>query len=370
MTLLDRYLAGRLVSTLVKTLLAFVLLYVTIDMLTARQDSIEKYDVPLVVVLEYYAVYVPTFLFKFQALSLALLVSTLLVLGRCAQDTEITALMAGGISMGRISRAPAVIAALLACGVFLFENTLGVRSAQLADQIEREYFKRFVLDSDAGPSWTNLGEKHWTCHILHFNPKALTGTEVFIHAFTAEGMEEIRANRIYWEPDRGRWILEDGRWISEHRSASDASAVTRSITRITQREAPFDETPEMLFALTEPPETRSAAALYHDLRRAEMMGLPATSSWVAFHTKFSRPALCFVIIWLAIPFALRIRRGGMFISFGASIALGLGYVMLYATAVGMGTIGLLPPVVAAWVATVVFMLAGAVLYRRMCTRAA
>jgi lipopolysaccharide export system permease protein len=366
MTLIDRYLAKRFAATLLKTLAAFVFLYVIIDFLTARQNSIEKYDIPLGVVFQYYVTHVTTFIFKFQALALALLVSTLLVLGRCAQDTEITALMAGGISMTRITRALVVFAALLAGGVFVFENTLGVESAKLADRIEREYFKRFTLDSDAGPSWTNLGDRNWTCHILKFNPAALTGTDVFIHAFTPGNMEEIRAHRIYWDPERTAWILEDGRWISQRRDAENPQTVTRDISRITQREAPFRESPEMLFALTEPPETRSASALHRDLVRAEAMGVPTTTSWVAFHTKFSRPVLCFVIIWLAIPFALRLRRGGLFIGFGASIALGLAYVMLYAVAVGLGAIGLLPPVVAAWLATVVFLIAGVLLFRRAC----
>lgn len=368
MTLLDRYLAKRLFATLLKTLSAFVLLYVLIDLLTARQSSIEKYDIPWNIVLQYYAAHVPTFMFKFQALALALLVATLIVLGKCAQDNEITALLAGGVGLARIARTPILVALFLAAAVFAFENTLGADFAERADQIEREYFRRFSANAGEGPSWTGLGDQGWTCHILYFNPVALTGKDVFIHAFTEDGMEEIRANRIYWDPDRNTWMLEDGRWISEHRdpAAPTGEDVTRNVVRITQREAPFAESPETLFALADPPETKSVARLYKDLRHAESMGVPAAASWVAFHTKFSRPALCFVIVWLAIPFALQIRRGGLFISFGASIALGLAYVMLFVVSAGLGAIGLLPPFLAAWFATVVFMVAGLALFRRAC----
>lgn len=362
MNLFDRHLARRLTGALFRTVLMFALLYVAIDFLTARQASIGKYDVPWPVVLQYYAVHVPTFLFKFQALALALLVSCLLVLGKSAQDNEITALLAGGTSVWRIARVPILLSVLLAIGVFAFENTLGVRTAAAAQRIEREYFKRFSEESNKGPSWTNLGTQNWSCHILRFNPIALTGKDVFIHAFTENGMEEIRANRIYWDPDRRQWILEDGRWASFRRDIS-----TRDIAIISQRPAPFSETPTMLFALDQPAETKSAATLYQDLRSAEAMGMPVTSGWVAFHAKFSRPALCFVIVWLALPFALRLRRGGIFISFGMSIALGLAYVMVYAVSVGLGTIGMLPPAVAAWLATGVFMAGGLYLFQRMPT---
>ena len=358
----DRHLAARLLAALGKTLLAFVLLYVIIDFLTARQTAIAKYDVPWPVVFQYYASHVPTFMFKFQALALGLLVATLLVLGKAAQDNEITAILAGGVSVGRIARVPILISLLLAVGVFAFENTLGVQSARTADRIEREYFRRFNEASGTGPSWTNLGEKKWSCHILRFNPLALTGKDVFIHAFTENGMEEIRANRIYWDPERSQWILEDGRWAAFRRDES-----TRDMALISQQAAPFTETPDMLFALSQPPEGKTASQLHHDLKSAESMGVPAARGWVAFHTKFSRPALCFVIVWLAIPFALRIRRGGLFISFGMSIALGLAYVMVYAVSVGLGMIGMLPPLLAAWLATGAFMAGGVYLFRRMPT---
>jgi lipopolysaccharide export system permease protein len=362
MNLYDRYIARQLLLALLKTLLAFALLYFLIDLLTARQYSIDKYDVPWPVVFQYYGSNIPTFMFKYQALALAFLVSTLLVLGKAAQDHEITALLASGTSMARIARVPVLIAIALTLGVFAFENTLGIQSARTADRIEREYFMRFTEDGGAGPSWTNLGDKKWSCHILRFNPIALTGKDVFIHAFTENGMEEIRANRIYWDPARNQWILEDGRWASFKRDAS-----TRDTALISQQPAPFGETPDMLFALTRPAENKSVTTLYHDLKSAEAMGVPAASGWVAFHAKFSRPALCFVIVWLAIPFALKIRRGGLFISFGMSIALGLAYVMLYVVSVGLGTIGLLPPFLAAWLATTLFLAGGVYLFRRMPT---
>lgn len=362
MNTIDRYIGGRLISTLLKTLFAFVVLYVLIDMITSRQRLVEKYDVPWPIIFQYYLSHIPTFIFRFQAMALALLIATLFVLGRAAQDSEITALLAGGVSLARIARAPILIALTLSAGVFAFENTLGPGNAQRALQIDREYFRRATDDTTQGPSWTRLGEKNWSCHILRFNQTALTGTDVFIHAFDADGMEEIRADRIYWEPDAGAWILEDGRWATIRRNPT-----IKDERRITQIPAPFRETPDMLFALDQPADTKTVAMLYNDVRNATLMGVPTTEARVALHTKLSRPALCFVIVWLAIPFALRVRRGGVFLSFGMSIALGLAYVTLYAIAIGLGTIGILVPVVAAWLANVAFFTGGLVLFRRMQT---
>ena len=174
-------------------------------------------------------------------------------------------------------------------------------------------------------------------------------------------MQEIRADRIYWDPEGAQWILEDGRWATIQREPS-----MKNVTRITQTPAPFSESPELLFALEESSDSKTAGALYADLQFAEAMGVPTTRAWVDFHTKFSRPALCFVIVWLAIPFALRVRRGGIFLSFGLSIALGLAYVTLYVIALGLGNIGLLPPIMAAWLANGVFLTGGMLAFQRIC----
>ncbi len=361
MTRMDRYFGARILATLLKTVLVFVFLYVLVDLLITRQRVIDKYDVPWGIVGQYYLCHVPTFVLKFQTVALGLLIATLFVMGRAAQDSEITALLAGGVSMGRIARAPIALGLLLSLAIFSFENTVGVRFAAVAQQLDEEYFSRVMPHEGHGPSWTQLGEDDWSCHILQFNRQALTGTDVFIHSFHEGGMEEIRADRIYWDPERTQWMLEDGRWATIQREPS-----LKHVTRITQIPAPFDESPALLFALEESSDSKTAGALYADLQFAEAMGVPTTRAWVDFHTKFSRPALCFVIVWLAIPFALRVRRGGIFLSFGLSIALGLAYVTLYVIALGLGNIGLLPPPVAAWLANGVFWVGGVLAFRRIC----
>ncbi len=378
MTIIDRYIGTRILATLLKIVLALMLLYVVVDLITTRQRVIDKYDVPWFAVFQYYVSHVPIYLLKFQALGLALLIATLFVLGRAAQDSEITALLAGGVSMVRIARTPVLIGLMLTIGVFIFENTGGVWSAQLANRLDEEYFSRAKPSESQGHSWTRLGPDKWTCHILRFNREALTGTDVFIHAFGPAGMQEIRARRIYWEPDTAQWMLEDGRWAIIRRipgenvagGDSQIAAPLQSVKderRITQIAAPFSETPAMLFALDDPPENKSVSVLYQDIQRADAMGQPTGRARVAFHTKFSRPALCFIIVWLAIPFALRMRRGGIFLSFGVSIALGLAYVTLYAIATGLGNINLVPPVVAAWFANSLFMAGGLIFFGRMRT---
>ena len=359
MTLLDRYLTKRFLVTLFKVLLALILLVSVIDLVATRQQNIAKYQIPPGIVLLYYVTFVPTILFEYQAAAVAVLISALMVLGNAAQNNEITALLAGGVSLGRIARAPIVAALVIAVAVFFVQETYGVRASEMHATVEREYFSRISDNNRFGVSWTNLGDG-WTCHVLKFNERADSGQDVFLHAIRKDRIEEIRAKRIFWDAKQSCWLLEDGRW-----AVFDRNQQWETVSqRITQCPAPFQESPEELFALSKPAQAKTTRQLAADIKRARRLGVPVQEQLVNYHLKFSQPALCFVIIWLAFPFAMKLRRGGVTLGFGVSIGVAMAYLLVFAVSVGLGYMGKLPPPVAAWLASVLFLAAGIILFHR------
>lgn len=358
MNLYDRYLAKRMTAALFKVLLSLILLVSLIDLVVTRQDAILKYQVPLLLVLRYYITLIPTILFEFQAAAIAVLVAGLIVLGRAAQDREIMALLAGGVSLRRIARAPILIALMTAVISFAVQETFGVRAVEAHNTITKKYFSKISGQDRFGVSWTNLGDG-WTCHILKYNLRANSGQDVYLHAIREKKLEEIRARRIFWDEARQCWLLEDGRWAVFDQE-KQWEAVAR---RITQMEAPFKESPAELFALSKPAQAKTAEQLSGDIARARQLGMPVREHLVNYHVKFAQPALCFVIIWLAIPFAMRLRRGSILLGFGISIVIAVCYLMLFAICVGLGYMGEWPPVVAAWAANIAFLSVGMGLFR-------
>jgi lipopolysaccharide export system permease protein len=359
MTLLDRYYAKNIVGAILRILLSLTLLVIVVDLLLTKQDNIIKYKIPAWAVAEYYLCFIPQVIFEYHAAALSVLVAGLMVLGKSAQDNEVTAVLAGGVSLRRIARAPVAVALIAAVGAFVFQDTLGVAASRTFNAVEKKYFSKIGSPARQGTSWTNLGGL-WTCHVLKFNPRAMTGQDVYLHAIRPGRVDEIRANRIYWDEREHRWYLEDGRW-----AAFDPGKEWEVVSqRITRTPAPFTESPEELFALDESSRSKTVLELAADLRRAEHLGMPALRQRVEYHLKFAQPALCFVMIFLAVPFALRLRRGGFMLGAGASLAIGLAYLTVFYVSVGLGYMGTLPPVAAAWLANIVFLAGGLELFRR------
>jgi lipopolysaccharide export system permease protein len=359
MTTFDRHLTLRFLSAAAKTTVALLLIFVVIDFLTVRQDQVIRYGVPLAVVAEYYLTTAPTILFQYQVAAIAVLVAGLMVLGRAAELNEVTALLAGGVSLWRVVRGPLLAAMLLALGAFALEETAGARLAARAAAIDEEYLSAFSSNHRPGVSWANL-EDGWSCHIIKYNREAHTGEDVYLHRIGPDAVQEIRADRIHWDAARGQWLLEDGRWV---RFATDADWAQR-VTRITQAPAPIVESPAALFALEAPPESKSARGLRTDLEGAEARGVPTRGQWVDYHAKFARPVLIFVMMLLAVPFAMRVRRGGFAVGLGLSIGIALAYLLCFYIGMGLGQLGRLDPLPAAWLANAVFFAGALVLCRR------
>ena len=359
MTILDRYLGSRILSTLVKTMVSLVLLFVLIDLLTHRRGDIVRHEVPWHAVARYYAAMAPRLLYAYQIAALSMLVSALLVLGAAAQRNEVMAALAGGVGLRRLARMPVLIAAALAVAVFVMQETIGVRANREVERLDAQYFPESGHNKRPGVSWARL-EGGWTCHVMKFNRIALTGENVFMHAIRPGVVEQIQAHRIFWDPDVGQWLLEDGRWFVFNTDKDWEGEVQR----ITQRAAPIRESPEVLFALDRDPDTKTVGQLAADIRRARRHGIPVRGHWADLHAKFSIPALSFVMIWLAIPFAMRLRRGGLAIGFGVSIAIALTYLMVFRVTMGLGHIERLGPAAAAWSANLAFLAFGLVLFRK------
>ena len=75
---------------------------------------------------------------------------------------------------------------------------------------------------------------------------------------------------------------------------------------------------------------------------------------VDLYHKISFPLTSFIIILVGAPFALHIRRGGVFAGIGLGIIISLLYYAFSAIALALGKANILPPLVAAWLGNIVF----------------
>ena len=213
-------------SALLQALVALSLVYVFIDLFTHRQIDIRKFNVPSDIVVQYYLNFLPSVIQRIAPFSL--LIAALLVLGDAAQNNEITAVTASGISLRRFVRAPILLSIVFAGSLYALNETVGTAAAVEAERIDRGFFSSTDARERKGVSWSNLSAG-WTCHIGKFNRIALTGEDVLMYSRGPDKVQQIEARRIYWDEAQGKWILEDGSWCVFNADASLLLGGNRSI---------------------------------------------------------------------------------------------------------------------------------------------
>jgi len=362
MRTLDRYILGSLVRTFLFVVFALVVFFVVIDWLTSRRIDMVDFRVGWIVIGEYYLARVPQLLIGRNLVSLSALLAVLTVFGLAAQRNEILAANAGGVSLFRIALFPAIFAFLLSLALFYMSESIGLQAARRALAIESEYFgeRSYGIHEGRPPmSWSDL-DGGWTCHITKFNPIARTGEEILLMSQDNGLHEQIRANRIFWDPDTRRWMLEDGIWTVFF----PEQGMANQSRRITLEPAPIAESPEVLLAPLTRPELLGIEALTTLIEDGRRRGIPVRRFQVDYHARFAQSAFPFVMIWLGIPLAARFRRGGRIAGVGVGVALGLFYLLSFTASVALGHAGRLDPIPAAWLPNWIFLLTGIGLFGR------
>ena len=99
--------------------------------------------------------------------------------------------------------------------------------------------------------------------------------------------------------------------------------------------------------------------------RIRLEGYDATEYLVDMNIKLALPFINIVMVFIGIPIALGLKKGGT----PLAVSLGIGVCFLYLANFGisrsLGLSGLLPPVLSAWSANVIFFFLGAYLMIRL-----
>lgn len=288
-----------------------------------------------------------------QVTPLAVLMATLLTLGMLARHSEITAMRGCGISTARIT-APILVSALI----------ISLSSLLLAELIIPASFARMkyvqqVLIDKKNPNTFFRQQNIWyrqdntLLQARTFNPASRTLKGVTLWRL-ASGMKPTR--RI--EADAG--VFTEGGWLLKNvviRELGDGAVETTE----SREELPVQLNLKIadLKVLEKEAGSMGIFALRSYCNKLRKQGYDNTRYLAQFHSRISLPFASLVMAFLGIPFALRGgRTSGIAVGIGVSLAIGFAYFAANAVLLSFGQAGVLPPLVAAWAANLIFAAGG------------
>jgi lipopolysaccharide export system permease protein len=359
-TILDRYLVSELAGPFVFGLSAFTLIFVATQILVLGRLVSEEHA-PLWAAVEYFLWSMPQFLLL--TIPMAMLLGTLLAMQRLSGESEITALKAGGISLGRI------VAPLLVVGLAISLLTLLLQEGFVPLANDRATYIQQAVIEHVSPALSNLtavsplpggGKQVTIAGAFDVETKGLLNVTVIRYDAHQTPQDIIFADRATYDPPT--WTFQNAK---TYRFSPDGTIVTET-------------SPTLAVDIGERPNQIANQALQinnpEQLSRAEIKAQLATNTLSpqqqrlftsTYAAKLARPFTAFVFTLIAVPFGLRpVRGGGAGLGFGLAVAIVFVYyvVSTFFLTVGSAALWLAGP--AAWTPNLLFTVIGAALLRR------
>jgi len=169
-------------------------------------------------------------------------------------------------------------------------------------------------------------------------------------------LSRLDARRAHWTGDA--WELKDGAF-REARPDGQIESVPFTVTALN-----LDERIEDFTHIQKPVAAMSYLELSEYVRKLDAAGFHAKKYLVELYAKLAFPLVNLIMVLVAIPFALQAPRSTRLVGVGLAIAIMVGYVVVHQAAVALARADLLPPMLAAWTANVIFLGLGLSLFVR------
>jgi LPS export ABC transporter permease LptG/LPS export ABC transporter permease LptF len=362
--ILDQYVMLEFLNVFALVLMGFILLMLVFTIFDRLGDILRNH-VKMITVGDYLINLTPLFLY--QLAPLAVLIAVLVTFGVLNRNSEIIAMKATGISLYRLVVPIVSISALLAVGLFLFDqfylpqankrqdallNVIKGKPAQTVTHPEQNwifgqpnkgeparifYYRFFDVDRD---EFANIS-------VFEFDPATFALTR------------RIFAAKAVWDPDIASWRFENG-W--ENDIQGDHASDYREFSETSFSE--IHEDPQYFTREERQAQEMNFGQLDRYISDLRQSGFDTMKLRVALWRKLSYPLVAVVMAVLAIPFALSMGRRGSLTGIAVAIGVALTYFVVESLFGSLGNVNYLPAALAAWSSDVLFGLVGGYLLLR------
>ncbi len=354
--IVDRYLVRQFVTFILIGLAVATALFIVVDLLLTL-DRYLRVKPPLLYVLEHFVYAVPAALY--QGLPVVMLVATVFLFLTLTRWHELTALKAAGISLYRTSAPVLVVGAAVALGAGLFQEFLLPGLSERGEEVDRVKIRGLLpkhLQSRTRLWLRSSDTRFYRVELLNPSNNDLHGVTILEVGPGFRLTSRLDARRAHWTP--GGWELNDGAFREVSR---DGRVTTLAFERTG---LDLDETVKDFTDIQKPPTAMSYRELREYLARLEAAGFHAKRYFVDLYSKLSDPLRNLIMVLVAIPFALQSPRGGRLYGIALAIGLMAGYMVVDYSARAFARADLLPPLLAAWTANLIFLGLGTSLFLR------
>lgn len=347
LTILDKYILKRYLSTFTVMLLMFIPIGITIDVSEKVNKMLENH-VPFKAVALYYVDF--TIYFANLLFPIFLFLSIIWFTSKLANNTEIIAILSSGISFTRFLR-PFIIGATI---VSIFSLLMGFFLVPKASEGFKNFRYMYLIGNGQNEMRDNSDvyrqiNKDEYIYVSSFNSVSQTAFNFSMEKFDHDQLQyKITANRIKWNPKEKNYSLFD---FKKRKVGPIGDILETAQKKDTVLKFDLEDlTPVVYIA-----ETLSYFDLTRFIEKEKVRGSTNINVYlVVLYKKYSIPISAFILTIIAVAVSSMKRRGGMGMNLAIGILLAFAFVFLDKVFGVLAEKSSAPPIIAVWIPNLVF----------------
>ncbi len=350
MKILDKYLTKSFLLTIVFALIAFTLVFVIIDIMENLDDFIDQ-NVAGYIIAYYYLVFTPDILNLM--IPVAVLFSALFTVGKASNLSELTAIKASGVSFYRFM-APFIFATLLiSFATIVFSGYIVPMANKTKINIQREYLKKGFTSAASNIFFQDSQTR--LVSISFFDEKKEIARRVSIQNFDINDptkmISRIDTPTMAYDSVNHYWKALNGTERSFDNFEEKISSFKEKIL------AGLNFTPNELIEKQQKPEEMNLGELLKLIKTQEMVGTDPTRTQIEFYSRFSFAMASLIVVFFGLTISANKRGGSLGSQIGINILATFIYLVFMKVSNAFGKNGELNPMLTAWFANILFLLA-------------
>ncbi|MGB4292328.1 MAG: LptF/LptG family permease [Bacteroidales bacterium] len=355
--IIDRYIIRKFLGTFTFSLLMIIVIAVVFDLTEKLDDFMEK-EAPLRdVIFTYYLNFIPYFATIFSPLFV--FISVIFFTSRMAVNTEIIAILSGGMSFRRMMWPYFIASLVIAIFTFTFTNFVIPQANLKRIDFENKYYRITRVKRGQVVNFHRQVYKNVYMYMERYNPEIQTGTNFTLERFDDSGRLEskLTATRVTWDTTTSKWSA----WTYYIRDFKDSvEVISRGLridTALTIRPEDFSRDPQYVGTMR-----------YKELNDyIGLLRLQGSDELKLFliekHRRFANPFSVFILTLIGVSLSSKKIRGGIGMQIGIGLALSFSYILFMQFASQFSLKGNLDPMLAMWIPNILYLAIALFLYR-------
>ena len=354
MKLLDVYILKSFVRNLLFALLAFVAIFILVDLFENLDKFIDK-GLKLSIISQYYLYFIPEIVKLI--LPISILLASLFTTSKFVNFAEMIAYQSAGMSIYRFIL-PIFIFGIFLTGFNIYFNGWLVPQANTSKfRFEREVLGKNLTAGVMHHLYFQESEGRMIS-MEAFEENNSKSSNVSIQKFNKnELVFRFDAKNMIWDDAKQDWKLTDGM----KRVFNDTTQAKETLELIAEKY--MKDYPELNGITLSPviikkkqtkPDEMNLTDLENFIVNEEKTGQDVVKTKVDYYSRISFPFSSLVTIIFGVSISTNRRKGGAALQFGISLMVSFVYLGFVKISQVFGYNGDLPPVLTAWLANIVF----------------